>query len=348
MKTIMFIMPTPGFSGAENVILQIIDGLKDKYKFIYVSQKGRINSYLETRNVKHIITKDRLNRKELKHIINSEKPDIIHAVDYRASTIISSISSDIPIISHVHNNPPWLMYINKNYIAYLLASRNFKKILTVSDSIEKEYIFSKIIKSKIINVSNPLSRKEILDRVSRDVEEKIKYDICCIGRTTEQKDPFRFVDIISKIVETKSDIKAVMIGDGSLFNETKDYIIRKNLENNIEMMGFIKNPLDILKQSKVFCLPSKWEGFGLVAFEALTMGKPCYTTPVGGLVEIVDEQCGRLCNSNQEFVEQILKVLNDKAKYAIKSKKAIEKSIKLNNIDKYISKIDEIYKLILE
>lgn len=347
MKTIMFIMPTPGFSGAEKVVLQIIEGLKDKYKFLYVSQSGRIDSYLNDKGINHIITTNRLDRKELKEIINREKPDIIHATDYRASTIVSTINKKIPTISHVHNNPPWIKHINKNSIAYLLASYKFKKILTVSESIEKEYIFSKSIKSKIVNVSNPLSRKEILDTINNNTTN-VKYDICCVGRTCEQKDPFRFVDIIKEIKQVKNDIKAVMVGDGGLFEETKEYVIKNGLEKNIEMTGFVKNSLEYINNSKIFCLPSKWEGFGLVAFEALTFGKPAFTTPVGGLINIVDNECGYLCKSNEEFVKSILLVLNDENEYKYKSNKAIEKSLKLENMDKYIKKIDETYRLILE
>lgn len=341
-KKIMFIMPNKGYSGAEKVVIQIIENLKNKYEFIYVSEPGEINQYLQDRNIRHIKTKKRLDKNEIEEIVKKEKPSILHATDYRASTVASFVNTKIPIISHLHNNPPWLKNLNKNSIAYLLASRKFKKILTVSDSIELEYIFSKLIKNKIENISNPISRREILDNISNNKTDKI-YDICFVARLCKQKDPIRFVDIIEKIKDIIPNISVIMIGEGSLNEEVKQYIIEKKLSDTINLLGFKKNVYEYMNESKIFCLTSKWEGFGLVAFEALTLGIPTYVTPVGGLVDIVDNDCGYLCHTNEEFVNEMITVLKDKKKYQTKSNNAIEKSKKLDNIEEYMSKLDKIY-----
>lgn len=341
-KKIMFIMPNKGYSGAEKVVIQIIENLKNRYEFIYVSESGEINQYLQDRNIRHIKTKNRLDKNEIEEIVKKEKPNILHVTDYRASTIVSFINTKIPIISHLHNNPPWLKNLNKNSIAYLLASRKFKKILTVSNSIEREYIFSKFISHKIENISNPISRKEILKNIS-DVNIDKVYDICFVARLCEQKDPIRFINIIEKIRDIIPDISVIMIGEGSWKEKVKKYIIEKKLSDTINLLGFKKDVYEYMNKSKIFCLTSKWEGFGLVAFEALTLGLPTYVTPVGGLVDIVDNDCGYLCNTDEEFISEMISVLKDQKKYQIKSNKAIEKSKKLDNLDKYMEKIDKIY-----
>ena len=342
----MFIMSTNGVSGAEKVNFSIIKHLEGKYDFYYVSTSGSVDQYLRDKNIKQIVI-DKFSKNEIKKAIEGCRPDIIHATDYRASVMASFCSKNVPIVSHLHNNPPWIKKINKNSFAYLLASRKFKKIFTVSDSIKNEYIFSKFISNKIINISNPLSVSEIVDVIDNADSEK-KYDVCFVGRINEQKDPFRYVDIINNIKERKPDIRTIMIGGGKLFNDVKEYIEKNNLQNNITMIGFVKNPFVLMKESKIFCLPSRWEGFGLVAFESLALGLPAITTPVGGLVDIVDNECGCLCNTNEEFSNNILMLLENEENYNRKSSKAIEKSLKLENIDSYMNKIDEIYKLILE
>ena len=73
---------------------------------------GSINSYLEENKIKHIVTKNNLDRKELKNIMNTIKPDIVIATDYRASVIMSSIKGKYKLISHLHNNPSWIKKIN--------------------------------------------------------------------------------------------------------------------------------------------------------------------------------------------------------------------------------------------
>lgn len=62
----------------------------------------------------------------------------------------------------------------------------------------------------------------------------------------------------------------------------------------IRLYGFQKNPYIYLKQAKVMCMPSKWEGFGLAAVEALALGKPVIAAPVGGLNDIINDNCGKL------------------------------------------------------
>ena len=54
MKKIMFVMPNKGFSGAEKVVIQIINGIRDSFECYYISESGTINSYLEENKIKHI------------------------------------------------------------------------------------------------------------------------------------------------------------------------------------------------------------------------------------------------------------------------------------------------------
>ena len=36
MKKVMFVMPNTGYSGAEKVVIQIMDYLRNQYDFVYV------------------------------------------------------------------------------------------------------------------------------------------------------------------------------------------------------------------------------------------------------------------------------------------------------------------------
>ena len=95
-----------------------------------------------------------------------------------------------------------------------------------------------------------------------------------------------------------------MVGDG----EQKDLCIEKikqyNLENTIKMYGFVENPYVILKNAKIACTTSKWEGFGLAVIEALALGVPVVVENVGNLSEIVNDQCGYVVNGEEEFVKK--------------------------------------------
>lgn len=337
MKKIIFIMPNKGFSGAEKVVIQIINGIKDEYDCYYISESGSINLYLNENNIKHVITKKNLDKKELKKVINKIKPDIVIATDFRASVIMSSIKGQYILISHLHNNPSWIKKINIKSITYALASINFDKIFIVSESIYNEFIFRKLIKNKIHVVSNPLSRNEILNEDNLEYE-KI-YDISFIGRFCEQKDPEKFIKIVKRMKDNKCPVKALMMGDGSWKNKVVEWIKYYNVEDCIELRDFEKNPFPYFKKSKIIVMPSKFEGFGLVAYESLCFGIPVIACPVGGLVNIIDNRCGYFCTETDDFVKIIINLINNKNEYNYKSNGAVEKSILLDNYNDYIKNI---------
>lgn len=340
MKKIFFIMSTNDVSGAEKVNFRIIDNLSDKYEFYWVSKKGPINNYLKHKNINWIEIKD-LSIKEIKRIIADFEPDILHATDFKASVICSLTNSKIPLIEHIHNNSTWIKKICFNSLAFLYAGIKASKILTVSNSIEEEYIFSKILKNKITCINNPVSRKEILDKT--DINNNKIYDICCVGRLTAAKNPQRFIMIINELKKQFPKIKAIWVGDGELKDICINLINKYKLEANIKLIGFQKNPYTFMSQSKIFMLAGDWEGYGLVAFEALTLGLPCVVSSVGGLKEIVDNSCGKLCNNVSEFVLELKYLLENKVALAEKSKNAILKSKELDNTTNYMNTINIIY-----
>ena len=341
MKRIIHLMSTDDYSGAEKVAIDIIEGVSDDYELIYATRSGNINKVLQERNIKYINIK-KLSIKEIRRIVKEDKPDIIHAHDYRASLMAALSFVKVPIISHLHNNSPWIKTLHPYSFALLIASLRIKKFLIVSKSIQEEYIFSKFINKKVECIGNPVSVENIISKVPKNLVKK--YDVCFSGRLTKAKNPIKFINIISEVKKQIPDIKVVMLGDGELRGKCEEEIKKLRLEKNIRMEGFVKKPYIIMAQSKIFCLTSEWEGYGLVAFEALSLGLPCVVSNVGGLPQIVDGDCGKLCKKSDEFVNEIIELLRDKNRYINKSEKSIDKSKRIENIDKYMQKLKIIYK----
>ena len=333
------------FSGLENVAFTIINNLKNNFNFVYVTQNGPIIEFLKEYKINYYII-DKMNVYSINKMIKDINPDIIHAHDYRASFICSISCNQIPLISHIHNNSPWIKRMCPNSFAFLYSSLRSQVVLTVSDSIKNEYIFSNLIKNKIKCINNPVSINKIIKNVTNDDYIK-KYDICCVGRLTQQKNPFRFLEIIKMIKTNYPNVKAIWVGDGELLNAVKIKCDELSLNENINFVGFKKNPYKYMACSKVFMLTSDWEGYGLVAFEALSLGLPCVVSNVGGLVNIVDDTCGKLCNNNDDYVNKSVTLLTDNKIYKAMSKNALIKAKRLDNLTEYINIILKQYNDIL-
>lgn len=340
-KKVLHVLSSNIFSGAENVACTIINNLRDDYDFIYCSTNGSIAEKLKEYKI-NFYPLEKMDSKNIKKVVNDIKPDVIHAHDFKASFYASKYSKNINVLSHLHNNWPWLKKINLKSLVFLYFGLKVKKIFIVSESIEKEFIFSKFIKNKFICIDNPNDRNKILNKVVQ-ADYRKKYDICCVARLTEQKDPDRFIDILSELVKSDKDIKAVWVGDGELLDSIRRKVSLLKLEKNIDLVGFQNNPFKFMASAKLFVLTSKWEGYGLVAFEAMTLGLPCVVSNVGGLPKLITNKCGKLCDNDKDFVREISKLLKDNGYFLLKHEKSIEQSIKLHNIDKYCNLIKVYY-----
>ena len=346
-KKVLFVLATSKFSGAENVAITIIENMNKNYDMAYASLNGDIKKNLEHKKIDFIPMK-KLSLKEVKRIIEKFNPDIIHANDYRTSFLCSIAKGDRVLISHLHNNVPWLSKRCMNSFIFLYFAKKSYKVLTVSESIKKEFIYSDRISDKFVCIDNPVSCSKIINMVDGKDKNK-KYDICCVARVTKQKNPLRFLKVIEAVKEKYPNIKAIWVGDfnkeDQYTKEVFEYTKEKSLENNVEFIGFKDNPYEYMNMSKVFLLTSDWEGYGLVAFEALSLGLPCVVSNVGGLVNIVNETCGKLCDIKKiyDYSDELCELLTSDKYYSMKSKKAISRSRQLDNIESYCEKLNELY-----
>lgn len=347
---IIYLLNTGRYSGAENVVIQIIKNLsayREEYDLVYVSKEGMIRDYLSDKKIRFLPVK-KMSPLEIRKIIRQERPDIIHANDFTASVAAAMSCLSIPIISHIHNNTPWLRNCNWKTIVYFLSCVRYRRILAVSPSVQKEFIFGRWISKKTDVIGNPVNVKEIQKKlIVADNKTEKKYQIAFLGRLSPEKNPMRFLDIIYELKKEEESVSAVMIGDGNLREQCEEKVRQLNLKNNIVMTGFLKNPYTYLQQCQILCMTSEWEGFGLAAIEALAFGIPVVAMAVGGLPLIVDDRCGKICRTNVEFVTEIFRLINDAEYYEEKRRGARLRALELDNIDDYIYKMDLLYREVL-
>ncbi|MDD3415806.1 MAG: glycosyltransferase [Lachnospiraceae bacterium] len=340
--TVMHVLCMSTYSGAENVAITLINSLKDEVYSVYVSPAGPICDVVKKNNIEHYSI-EKVSISNINKAITDIEPDIIHAHDFTAGLVCAHVAKKIPVINHLHNNPPWIKKWGLKSLLYYNASKKFNSIITVSQSVMDEYIFGKKLRQKTKVIGNPIDLQAILTKAENSAVNE-ESDIIFLGRLMTQKNPLFFIEIVVQIVKLRPDIKVAIVGDGDLRMPVEKKIEQYNLRKNIKLYGFQENPYGILKNSKVLCIPSIWEGFGLVAVEALTFGKPVVAANVGGLPTIVNSQCGVLCEGKNEYVDGINTLISDRTVYEKKSKMAMNRAKEIENIKWYRDSIMRIYK----
>ncbi|MBQ7669723.1 MAG: glycosyltransferase [Clostridia bacterium] len=333
---ILHILSTDRLSGAENVHLDILRTLKDENEVIYASPDGPVREAVESAGVR-FIPFDPESPKNIKKLWKDEKPDVVHAADPRMS--FKCAMAGIPFISQLHSNCPWMKKLCPNSIALRYAAKRAAAVIAVSQSIADEYIFSSSVEDKLRVIPNTVDREKIVRLAAEPLEKQ--FDLVFVGRLVECKRPSMFVDIVDLVSEKIPGVRAAMVGDGDLRKETEQYIKDKGL-SNIELFGFDPNPYKYVSRSKICVVTSSVEGFGLVAVEAMTLGKPTLAYPVGGLTEIA-EKGGDLFTSVEEAADKAQRLLTDQKLYGEASRKAELASREWTDTEKYMEKIKELY-----
>lgn len=340
---IMHLLQSSCFSGAENVVINIMKAFRNdaEFEMIYVSTKGTIKEVLERENISYYLL-EKFNNRNIDLVVKYINPDIIHAHDFNASTKCARYKN-IKVVSHLHNNPAWLERFSIKSIIFALASFRLQKIIGVSSSIKEEYVFQRLIKNKFIVLSNCVNSKNIIDKSKLSETSTDSIDILFVGRLTIPKNPLLFLEIINQLVKYKPDLRVGMVGDGDLREECEAYIAINKLENNIVLYGFQENPYSYMNKAKFLIMPSKWEGFGLVAVEAMVLRKPILCSGVGGLKDIVDNECGMICQSINNYVSSALELLERPEVLERKGNNAYKKAMKYTDMETYYTHIKNIY-----
>ncbi|WP_155302644.1 glycosyltransferase [Desulfosarcina widdelii] len=104
--------------------------------------------------------------------------------------------------------------------------------------------------------------------------------ICAAGRLTEQKGFDVLINAFAKINDKQ--IHLVILGEGPLRFDLKSQTYKLGIQERVHLPGFVNNPTEIIRQSRLFVLSSRWEGFVNVLLEALACGTPVVSTNCPG------------------------------------------------------------------
>ncbi len=327
------------YSGAENVVLTIIKELRIRYDFLYIATDGPIRDKLEEAQVPYALV-DKFNEKNVKKVLKEYDPDIVHAHDFSASVVCALIGG-YKLISHLHYDPPWAQKWNAKTLVYTILSKRISKILAVSFGSYQNLVFSDLLKQKVEILENPIDKKRILSLGGTEKEKE--YDLIFVGRLTEQKNPQMFIDIVYELKKLKKNIHCVMVGGGELETVCKQVISEYGLQKNIELLGFQQNPYKYMCKSKILCMTSSWEGYGLVAAEASILGTPVLSTKTGGVTAIFGRSADEFCENVSDFVKKINVLLNDVEIYHEWEQKALKRTELFTAPDGYANKLSLIY-----
>ncbi|MGG5502302.1 glycosyltransferase [Myroides odoratimimus] len=139
--------------------------------------------------------------------------------------------------------------------------------------------------------------------------------------------------------------KLLLVGDGERRKELETLVEFLRLEERIKFLGVRTDVYNLMKMVDISVLSSHWEGFGLVAVEAMSAGKPVIASKVQGLEQVV-EGGGLLFTKGDEIdLKNKILELEENEYYHEISKSCVVKAKKYD-INNTVSKLISLYEKI--
>lgn len=341
---VLHLLSTKRFSGAENVVCQIMSIFRDEQnvEMIYCSPDGQIKDALAERNL-HFAPIGKLSVREVKRVIREQKPDIIHAHDMGASFIAALACGRTHLISHIHNNNFNSRELSAKSILYFLAALKARHIFWVSQSAFEGYVFHKSFKNKSTVLYNIIDIDALYKKMEAD-PNRYAFDVIYVGRLSYPKNPQRMMRIFAKIRDICPQAKMAVVGTGELEEETKALCKELNLQNHVQFLGFQSNPLRMLHDAKVMIMTSRWEGTPMCALEAMALGVPIVSTPTDGLCELITNgENGYLSDLDDVLAQKAVDIVTNTTLHSDLSDNTRGRSVAINNAESYKLCISKVY-----
>ena len=234
--------------------------------------------------------------RKLREIIKNENPDIVITAlgPWGLWAYLASLGLKKIVINTEHNafERPSTAPMTKGMFFYKFWVNKLFKAITVLTQADKEYIGDRLDNVNVL--PNPLAFNPATSLPSK---QKI---VLAAGRLDAWH--VKGFDNLMKswnIVSPKHpDWKLIVAGSGS--QESLSFLqglLSDHAHEKVEFVGFVNDIINLYRQSSIFVLSSRYEGFGMVLIEAMSQGCACISTDYHGRQReiILDEGFGLLC-----------------------------------------------------
>lgn len=139
-----------------------------------------------------------------------------------------------------------------------------------------------------------------------------------VMRLAPRKRPMHLLRMVDQVVARLPQdlsIEMVIIGDGPELTQLEKFVRANGLNHVVKLVGrrTREEIRGIFARSDVFVAPANLESFGIAALEARCAGLPVVAKSRTGIREFVrHEQEGLLADSDEDMVEQLVRIVNDR------------------------------------
>lgn len=231
----------------------------------------------------------------LRHVRRT-RPDILHIHSTFAGAAVRALAPLLPSTTRVVYCPHGWAFSrqgsrrSRGVIAAVerWLARKSDRIVCISDYERREALAFGIPEDRLVVIENGISPRGATADPAAD-RPRGRRLIAFAGRFDRQKGFDTFLDVMRQLGD---EADGIAIGSSITSKEALP-----DCPPNVRILGWQDRAavFDLYRRADLLLVPSRWEGFGLVAAEAMQAGLAVFASRVGGLQDIVvDGETGRL------------------------------------------------------
>lgn len=358
---ILYIITKSNFGGAQKYVYELATSApKEKFEVVVaLGGNGILKDKLESGEIRTIqipnlenrisLTKDLQVLAYLLRIIKIEKPDIIHLNSSKIG-VVGSFAGLLSKTKTIFTAHAWAFNENRSAISKFIFKIIYwktillsNKTIAVSNKTKDQVSKWPFVKNKITVIHNGVKEIKFFEKEESRNRLKINRADIVLG-TLSELHHIKGLDILIRamksLVEINPNIKLIVFGEGEERKKLEKLISKYTLEENIILLGFVKDAARYLKALDVFVLASRSEALSIAILEAGLANLPVVATKVGGIPEIItDKENGLLVEKEnpEELINAILELIKNKTERERLSNSLNKKVIEEFSFDKNTS-----------
>jgi glycosyltransferase involved in cell wall biosynthesis len=336
--------------GAEKLVFIIQQNFEKNQKIITLkelSEKNKFNSNYRSLNIKNdslwsviwatfgIIKiifkmKDRSNLVLHSHLSKSLYASFLPTILFGIDHIYTE--------HNTHNKRRSKSYL---YPIEYLIYKSLKHVICISEPTKFELLsYMPSIRSDKISVIE--NGTKLLKHKDRDFKKKL--NILILGSLTFKKGIDLFIEILPSLSNRINQVK--IIGSGEEEKRLINLSKKLSLESIIKFIPFTDDPSKHIYESHVGVIPSRWEGFGLVAAEMRSSGLPILISDTPGLYNIFSGYNGvySFKSESKESLKNSFRLLLDNLSNNRVKVKNLREDFEIYSEKSFIKRIENFYK----
>jgi len=289
----------------------------------------------------------------LRHFLNSHPVDIIHA-----QTRIAQVMAQVlrwmggpPFVSTCHG------FYQPKFFRKMIGCWG-EKVVAISPAVREHLLRDfKIFPGRVILIPHGLDLQSYRVGIPSLRERRLEqfglagYPILgIVARLAEVKGQDVAIRAMPSILKKFPQAKIVLVGEGKGAAMLHSLVAQLGLSAAVKFFSAVENGKEFFELFDICLAPSRSEGFGLSAMEAMACGIPVIASRVGGLASLIDNgRTGILVEAGDSYAlaEAVLRLLDSPQEMISISQAARDFIKREHSVEQMVQQTEDIYRKVL-